>query len=179
MADLKINNFRVRSASVNKQLKEGRYDTEDVSALEQAYILKHAPKVREPRADLKRGNIVVVLEGVYTARKAVFLEQLPKNMAVVFCISSTNTPVFFKIDERYLFKLSASIELPDKINVDADRLHESKHGEAEKIEVESDETEKAAQQVILSAVSKVKFMKSYLSEDFKADHSVEFYSQDY
>jgi len=179
MANLKIDNLRVRSASINKQLKEGRYDTEDISPLEKAYVLKHTPSPREPRTDLKRGNVVVILEGMYTARRAVFLQQLSDNMVVVFCISVGNTPLLFKIDGRYLFKLSASIEVPSNINVDAEKLHESKRGEAERVDVEPEEAEKAANQAILSSISKVKFMRSYLTEDFKIDHSVEFYSQDY
>lgn len=179
MANLKIDNLRVRSASINKQLKEGRYDTEDVSPLEKAYVLRHTPKPREARTDLKRGNVVVVLEGMYTARRAVFLQQLPNSMAVVFCLSASGTPVLFKIDERYLFRLSASVEVPSNINVDAEKLQESKRGEGEKVDVEAEAGEKAVHQAMLSAISKVKFMKSYLTEDFKVDHTVEFYSQDY
>lgn len=179
MANLKINNLAVSAALVSNPVREGRYNTEDISPLEKAYILKHTPKPRVARADLKAGNVVVVLEGAYMGRRAVYIERFAGHTAVLFCITSGGASAFFKIDERYLFKLGTSIELPRNLNLDADSLHESVLGEPEKLDVEAADAEAGASSAILDAISKVKFMRSYLSGDFKADHSVEFYSQEY
>ena len=179
MADLRINNLRGGSASISNQVKEGRYDTEDISALERAYVLRHAPRVREQRTDLQKGNVVVVLEGMHTARRALFLSQLPDNLAVVFAFSRDGSPVIFKIDERYLLRLSVHAGLPDGLRIDAEGLFESRMGEGEGMGVESSEAVNKAAKAIVSAISGVKFMKSYLCEDFKVNNDVEFYSQEY
>ena len=179
MASLKINNLAVSAAIVNNPVREGRYNTEDISPLERAYILRHTPKPRVARADLEAGGIVVVLEGAYMGRRAVYIKRAGEYAAVLFCITSGGASAFFKIDERYLFKLGTSIGLPGNLNLDVEGIHESVPGEPEKLDIEATGAEADASSAILDAISKVKFMRSYLAEDFKVDHSVEFYSQEY
>lgn len=179
MANTSINNLKIRSASITNVVKEGRYNTEDVSKAERDYILKHTPKPRTQRTDLSAGNLVVVLEGAYTGKRVVFLQQLANNLALVSGISSLNGASVFKIDEMYLLKLSTSVELPTKININADNVVESKIGESSRMETEPTGAEKEIEQILLSAVTKTKFMKAYLAEPFKVDTSIEFYSQEY
>lgn len=179
MASQTVNNLRVRSVAINNIVKDGRYDTEDITKAEIAYIKKHTLKPRQRRSDLSRGNLVVVLEGGCAARRAVFLGQADNNMALLFCFVSAGGPAIFKIDERYLLKLSTTVALPSNLPIDAVSVFESKLGEPEWVETESNDGENKACSSILSAISKVKFLKAYLSEDFEVDHSVEFYSQEY
>ncbi|KAI4291423.1 large subunit ribosomal protein L6e [Pancytospora philotis] len=178
MANLKVDNLRAKIAAIDNPVREGRYNTEDISPMERAYVQKHSPKVRTSRKDLASGSVVVVLEGAQMGRRAVFLQQLPEQMAAVFCISASGEPMLFKIDERYLFKLSATVSIPS-VTLDAAALTESKLGESEKMDVEASDAEKAVSKKIVDAISQVKFMRSYLSEDFKVDHDVEFFAHEY
>lgn len=179
MASTKNNNFKVFNPSINNILRADRYNTEDITEAERKYIAKHAPKTRIGRMDLTPGNVVVVLEGAHTGKRVVFIKQLPECIAVVAGVSSINGVSAFRIDERYLLKLSAKVELPSGLDIDADSLPESKAYEAEKIEAEPSDSEKAVEKSLMAAITKVPFLKSYLAEPFKVDHDVEFYSQDY
>lgn len=178
MANLKINNLQAKIVAIQNEVQEGRYNTEDILPIEKAYILKHAAKERSPRTDLQNGNVVVVLEGMHMGRRAIFVQQAPEYMAIVFCISHAGTPMFFKIDERYLLKLSVSVKIPS-LALDASTLIESVRGEGETLELEASDAEKAAASKVVDAISQVKYMKTYLTEDFKIDQDVEFYSQQY
>lgn len=177
MADSRINSARVRSDYVNKTINGDRYDTEDISKMELEYIRRHAPKPRRQRGDLAKGDVVVVLEGAYTARRALLLKQTKDYLAVVFLLSAEGTPVTMKIDERYLLKLNANVNLPFDIKLDESQLHESVRGERECVDTEASDA--SLTRSIMEAITKVDFMKSYLSEDFAVDHAVEFYSQRY
>lgn len=179
MANLRINNLRVRAAAIDNVVKEGRYDTEDITPMELEYVRRHAPRPRATRSDLSRGDLVVVLEGTYAARRGVFLAQAAENKAVVFVLSASGSPAVFKIDERYLFKLSTRVELSADLKVDTDGLFESEVGEGERVDAEGGGAEDYATRFTMDAISKVRFMRSYLSEDFEVDHSKEFYSQKY
>lgn len=179
MANFKINNLKVANPTINKILREDRYDTEDISEAEKNFVLKHKPTPRASRVDLLPGNIVVVLEGAHCGKRVVFIKQLPENKALCSGISSVNGVSLFKIDERFLFKLSATIEVPTKMNVNIDNVYESKMFESEKVEAELSEEEKAFEKELLASVCKTPYMKTYLSELFKVDNSVEFYSQQY
>ena len=179
MANFKINNLKIANPTINKILREDRYDTEDITAEERAFILKHTPVQRVARIDLVPGNIVAVLEGAHTGKRVVFIKQLPENKALCSGISSINGVSLFKIDERFLFKLNSKVEVPSKINVNIDNLYESKMFEGEKVEVELSAEEKSFENELLACVSKVPYMKTYLAESFKVDNSVEFYSQEY
>lgn len=179
MANFKINNLKIANPTINKILREDRYDTEDISEAERTFVLKHAVAPRVSRVDLTPGNIVVVLEGVHTGKRVVFIKQIADNKAVCSGISSINGVSLFKIDERFLFKLSVSVEVPSKSNFNLENLYESKMFESEKIEVELSAEEKTFETELLSLVSKVPYMKSYLAESFKVDNTVEFYSNQY
>jgi large subunit ribosomal protein L6e len=179
MANFKINNLKVANPTINKILREDRYDTEDVTKEEMSFVLKHAPAPRVARIDLIPGNLVVVLEGCYTGKRVVFIKQLPGNLAVCSGISSINGVSLFKIDERFLFKLSSSVEIPSKINLNLDNVFESKIFEGEKVDVELSAEEKSFEELLLTSVCKVPFMKSYLADSFKVNNDVEFYSQKY
>lgn len=179
MANYKINNLRVHNPSINKILREDRYDTEDISEAEQKFVMKHAPKPRVARVDLSPGDIVVVLEGAHTGKRVIFIKQLEDYKALVSGISTINGVSAFKIDERYLFRLSSSIEIPSNLEFNADSVYESKMNESEKLDVELSPAEKALEQSLLASVVKTPYMKSYLAEPFKVDNSVEFYSQKY
>ncbi|KAI5169288.1 hypothetical protein PAEPH01_0594 [Pancytospora epiphaga] len=179
MANLRINNLAIRTALVDNSVPEGRYNTEDVSPMEMAYIRKHTPKKRVARADLSSGDVVAVLEGMYTSRRAVYIKRDEEYGAVLFCITEEGAPSFFKLDERYLFKLGVNVKLPGNLSLDTSSLRYSVIGEPEALEVEATGSEASASSAIMNAVSEVKFMRSYLSEEFKVDHSVEFYSQKY
>lgn len=179
MANFKVNNLKVYSPTISKILREDRYDADDVTAAEMNFVAKHQPKPRIPRMDLTPGDIVVVLEGIHSGKKTIFIKQLPDCKAIVTGISSINGVPAFKIDERYLLKLSAKITIPSNLSYNPETLYESKMNENEKIDSEPAAAETAAEKHLLNSVSKVKYMKSYLSEPFKVDNSCEFYSLDY
>lgn len=178
MVNYKINNLKTFSPSINKILKEGRYDTEDISEKERMFVMKHKPAQRVSRIDLAPGDIAVVLEGTHMSKKVVFIKQLSDFKALVSGISSLNDASLFKIDERYLFKVGSKIEIPN-FNLDIENVYESKPNENEKINAELSSEEKEFEQSLLASVSKIPYMKAYLSEPFKVDHNVEFYSQEY
>lgn len=179
MANFKINNLKIANPTINKILREDRYDTEDVTAAERNFVLKHAVAPRVARVDLTAGNVVAVLEGAHTGKRVVFIKQLPEFKALCSGISSVNGVSLFKIDERFLLKLGATVEVPSKMNVNLENLYESKMFESEKVEVELSAEEKSFETELLASVSKVSFMKSYFAESFKVDNTVEFYSQSY
>lgn len=179
MANTKINNLKTKYCAINKIIREDRYDTEDLSQLEKAYILKHAPVIRKPRTDLCLGNLVVVLEGMYTGRRGIFLSQFTDNLAIVFIFTRSGNPIMFKIDEKFLLKLSSSIEVSFDNNMNTSMLYVSRIGEKEIMVFEENNFDNSTIKNIVEAISKVKFMKSYLIDDFKVDNSTEFYSQKY
>lgn len=179
MVNPKINNLKVYSPSINKILREDRYDADDVTEAEMKFVMKHKTKSRVPRMDLTPGDIVVVLEGIHTGKKVIVLQQQPDFKAVVTGIYSVNGVSAFKIDERFLFKLSSRIELPQGISLDAGALHESKIHEEQKMDVEPSDAEAGLGDLLLEKISKVKYMKAYLAEPFKVDNTCEFYSLDY
>lgn len=179
MASHKTNNLKIRSPSINKILREDRYDTEDISEAEREFVMKHAPKPRMTRVDLSPGDVVVVLEGAHTGKRVIFIKQLEDCKALVSGVSTINGVSAFKIDERYLFKLSPSIELPSGLDFDTDSVHESMINESEKLDVELSPADKASEQSLLDSVVKIPYMRSYLAEPFKVDNSIEFYSQKY
>lgn len=179
MVNYKINQMKSFNPTINKILREDRYNTEDITEEERKFVEKHAAPKRVPRVDLTPGDIVVVLEGAYTGKKVVFIKQLPECMSLVSGISSINGVSAFKIDERYLFKLSAKVDLPSSISIDASNVFESKMNEPEKIDAEPSKQEAELEKSILAVVSKIPYMKAYLAEQFKVDQDVEFYSQQY
>lgn len=177
MVNNKINNLKPYSPSINNILRNDRYNTEDVSELEKKFIEKHAPKARIPRVDLNPGDIVVVLEGINTGKRVVFIKQLNDCKAVVSGVRALNKCSAFIIDERYLLKLDAKISINS--NFDFSNLRESKMFESNILESELSDSEKTLEFELFNAIKAVPFMKSYISEDFKVDNSVEFYSQNY
>lgn len=179
MSSYKTNHLRIRNPAIDKILRTDRYDTEDISEAERKYIMKHTPKPREARTDLLPGDIVVVLEGTHTGKRVVFIKQLEGCKALVSGISTVNGVSAFMIDEKYLFKLSAKIEIPSNIDVNVSSVYESKANEPEKLSVELSPAEKTLEQALLASVARIPYMKSYLAEPFKVDNSVEFYSQKY
>lgn len=178
MVNYKINNLKSFNPSINKILSQDRYDTEDVSEVEKLFVQKQNQPIRTARSDLKAGDIVVVLEGLNTGKRVVFIQQLPGFKALVSGVSTLNGASLFKIDERYLLKLGSKIEVPT-VKVNLDNVYESMPNENEKVEAELSSEEKEFEKQLYSAITKVPYMKSYLAESFKVDHSVEFYSQEY
>merc|ERR1712131_15427 len=83
-----------------------KYHKEDLTAVEKFYLKKQMKESRSTRTDLTAGDIVVVSEGEHTGKKVVFLKQEENNIAVVSGIKSINGVSCFKIDERFLFRLS-------------------------------------------------------------------------
>lgn len=177
MVNSQINQMKTFHPTINKIIKEGRYDTEDVSEAERAYIAKHTPVPRASRIDLVAGDVVAVLEGAQMGKRVVYIRQLPDFKALVSGISSLNGVSLFKIDERYLLKLNSRVEIPE-MRFDVSDVIESVPNEDEKMVVEPSGDEKLFEKQLLTLVSKIPYMKTYLSEPFKVDHSVDFYSCD-
>lgn len=171
------NNIRIRSPAINKIINSDRYSADDVTEAEQKYIERHTPKPRIQREDLQCGDLVVILEGGFMGKKAIFVKQADNFTAIIVGIKSVNGVPLVKIDERYLLKLDVSLPLSNLPDIDESSAVESKIGESERMEEESaaDELENA----ILAAVQKVKFMKAYIAKPFSVDESTDFYSQKY
>jgi large subunit ribosomal protein L6e len=171
----KAKNNLVRVApSINLTIRADRYNTEDISQAEAEYIRKNTPAPRARRTDLKQGDLAVVLEGAFTQKKVVFVKAAENNYAIVSGVESVNGVSMFKIDERYLFKLSSSISLNIADNINSESIPVSKAGDYTPVA-----TVNSSDAAILSAIEKVKFMKSYIAEPFAVNHNVEFYSQEY
>jgi len=174
-----VNNLRPAEIRINNLPDNGRYNTEDISKAEAHYIKVHAKKPRTPRADLIAGCVVVILEGCYASRRAILLKTDHKDAtATLFLIAASGSPVLLRIDEQFLFVCSTTLSLP-KISLDEVSVRLSTVGEAEAVDVEPSGAEKQVVDTIMGAVTKVKFMKAYLTEPFTIDRSVEFYSQKY
>lgn len=174
----KINSLKPYSPSINNILKNDRYNTEDISEAERNFVEKHAKKTRIPRIDLTPGDIVVVLEGINTGKKVVFIKQLTDYKVVVSGVRSLNNCSAFIIDERYLLKLSSNISL-SAINFNHTNLRESKPFESGIMESEPTDSEKSLEAELFKHIKAIPYMKTYISEDFVVDQSVEFYSQNY
>ncbi|KAM0680867.1 60S ribosomal protein L6 [Glugoides intestinalis] len=179
MVNYKINNLKIHNPTINKILREDRYDADDVLEAEKKYIMRHTPPQRAFRVDLKAGDLVVVLEGAYMGKRVVFIKQCPEYKALVSGISSINGVSAFKVDERYLLKLGTSIQIPSTINIDIETVCESKINEAEKVDAEPTTEELELEKHLLASASKIPYMKAYLAEPFKLDENAEFYSQEY
>lgn len=145
--------------------------------IKKLYFEKHNRKPQTPRTDLTVGDMVVVLEGRYAGSKVIFLKQINDNMAIVSGVKEINNIGIFKINERYLFKLSVNI---GNISTDSitDDIYESKLNE------EINEEKKAAvnetiNNMLIASISKVDFLKGYMIEPFQVNREIEFYSQKY
>lgn len=179
MVGYKINKMKIFNPTINKIVNEKRYDTEDVTEMEKKFIQKFKPVPRISRVDLAEGDLVVILEGIHMGKKAVFIKQLPGFKALVSGVSTINGISLFKIDERYLFKLSSKVEVPSISGINIDRLYESKMNEAEKVDADLSNEEANFDKMLLASISKIPYMKSYLAEPFKVSNDVEFYSREY
>ena len=121
--------------------------------------------------------MVVVLEGRYTGSKVIFLKQTNNNMAIVSGVKEINDIGIFKINERYLFKLSVNIGNISTDNI-TDDVYESKLNE--KIDDEKKATiNEAINNMLIASISKIDFLKGYMVEPFQVNREVEFYSQKY
>ncbi|KAI5150781.1 large subunit ribosomal protein L6e [Enteropsectra breve] len=177
MVNRAINNLTVTNAAIAKQISENRYPADDVSTAELAYIAKHSAQPKRVRKDMQKGQVYVVLEGAYMAKKVVFLKQLENNLALVSGSVSHNGVSAFKIDERYLLKLEGvSVKIEGDVNVDESSIYESKINDYERMDIDAIVDEKKIDDVITKAISSEKFMGSYFIKDFTVDHSAEFYS---
>jgi len=176
MVNTKLNRIKTLNPTINKIVKEGRYDADDVTEAERIYVEKHksAPRVRS--LFLERGDLVVVLEGEHMGKKAVVIRQLDDFKAILAGFGSSSS--VFKIDERYLFKLTTRVEIPE-LKVNPNDVHESTADEGEKVEADPSTEEKEVLSRVSEIVSKVPYLRTYLAEPFKVDHSVEFYSLKY
>jgi len=180
MINQAANNFKTRSACINKIIREDRYDTEDITKVEKAYLSKHQPKPRSARTDIVKGDIVVVLEGAHIGRRAVLLERLSGHMALLACIKATGGVTVFKIDERYIYKLrDMTMNLPASLDVDSNSVYESTINDTELMETEPTQSERNVERILNAIFEKTAFLKAYMTEDFKIDTSAEFYSLKY
>lgn len=176
MVNTKLNQIKTLNPAIRKIVKEGRYDADDVTEAERIYVEKHRATPRVRSVVLARGDLVAVLEGAHMGRKGVVVRQLDNFKAIVAVLGPHGS--VFKIDERYLFKLDTRVEIPE-FNLNADDVYESTVDESEKVEADPSTEEKTALSQIGEAVSKVPYLKAYLAEPFKVDHSAEFYSLKY
>lgn len=157
------------------KIKNATNTTND--AIEKLYFEKHNRKSQTPRTDLIVGDMVVVLEGRYTGSKVIFLKQTNNNMAIVSGVKEINDIGIFKINERYLFKLSVNIGNISTDNI-TDDVYESKLNE--KIDDKKKATiNEAINNMLIASISKIDFLKGYMVEPFQVNREVEFYSQKY
>ncbi|RVD93329.1 60s ribosomal L6 [Tubulinosema ratisbonensis] len=148
----------------------GYYPADDMPEYMQILEKRNQPKERKPRSDLVTGMVVIVLEGEFAARRVVFLKQLPGNKALCCGPQPINKVPFFTIDERFLLKTSTILD----ISVNCDKI-ESKDvydcmSEAEITENKTSEMKKVEDE-ILKAISKVKFMRTYLETLFNINEN--------
>lgn len=176
-----VSTTTIRSTTIKNIVeKAARYATDEVTPMEKEYIMKNSSTPRVPRKDLSVGTTVVVLEGVYTGRRGILIKKLENCISVIFVFSKDGTPQLFKIDERYLLKLSLKVSIPKDMSIDADTLYMSTIEDMqERVDVEGSESELMIMSKVLESVSKVEFLKAYLMADFKVDDNIEFYSQKY
>ncbi|KAL6122759.1 hypothetical protein NUSPORA_00015 [Nucleospora cyclopteri] len=151
-----------------------KYETEDLSTIERFILEKQKKKPRSSRKDLNKGDFVVLLEGCYAGKKAVFLEQTNNHKAIISGVKEYNNLGLLQIDERYLFKLNVNV------NLESLRIPQISFEDSDTDILESKPiSDSNIDQTLKAAISKIDFLKAYFLESFKVDHSVEFYSLDY
>lgn len=178
MVNTKFNQIKTLNPTINKIVKEGRYDADDVTEAERLYVERHRATERAKSTVLPAGDIVVVLEGTHTGKKAIVIKQLDNFKVILAAFEASSHASIFKIDERYLLRVESHVDIPD-FNLNAEDVYESMPDEGEKIDAEPSSDEKAVLNRLYEAISKVPYMKTYLAEPFKVDNSTEFYSLKY
>ncbi|KAF7703781.1 60S ribosomal protein L6 [Cucumispora dikerogammari] len=119
---------------------------------------------RVPRTDLEYGNIVVILEGEFVSKRAIFLGS-NKFEAVVIGPRCLNGVPLMKIDEKYLLKTSTVLKLNKMEIKETTFISEKDFSERINFQ-EPSELEVKLEEEILNEIKKIEFMKAYLSTDF-------------
>ncbi|KAM0674100.1 60S ribosomal protein L6 [Gurleya vavrai] len=167
----------IKNLKINLNPKDaGLYPADDLPA----YIddLKKKVKVipRVQRTDLKKGQVVVVLEGKFSSHRVIFLKQLQNCKAVVIGHKNANIPMFI-IDERFL--LATSVNLKIKEEVKEEGLEESFMDDEEDKEFSVTENGKKIADAVENEVKNVKGMKRYLCTPFNVPEGKDFYAMNF
>lgn len=176
----KISTERIRSSAIQNVLANARYETDELLPIEKEYLERNKSPIRNARKDLYPGTFVVVLEGTYMGRRGIYVKRCDDFNAVIFIFTKNGNPTLFRIDERYLFKLTTEVKLPTNLEIDTDSLYFSSIDKKEEmVDMEGSELENNIYKNIIDVIGKVPYLKTYLMSDFEIDRSVEFYSQKY
>lgn len=119
---------------------------------------------RKQRTDLQYGNVVVILEGQFAAKRAIYLGNEGFN-AIVVGPSNLNGVPLMKIDERFLLKTSTILKI-QKVKIEEEIFVSEKSFDVEIKPKEASDLEKSIEAEIMKEVQKEKFMKTYLSSEF-------------
>lgn len=172
----------IKSISVIKE-KTDLYTPDDIPAFVEKEMKKFEIKPESPRTDLVKGQIVVVLEGVFASKRVVYLKHLEGEEATdVLCAgpASVNGVPFFKINQRYLLATSTVLDIKADASIDTNNVFKSMIDEYdEPADIEMTEEEKKLNTKIEEAIKAVKYMKAYLADPFSIDTNKSFYSMKY
>lgn len=147
----------------------GLYPADDLPPHIEKLMKRREKKPQPARNDLVKGNVVVALEGIFAGKRVVFLKQTENNLALCCGPRSINNVPFFLINERYLLKTSTIIEFDANVDISTENIFISeRESKSEFMDVELTKEERKIEEVIVEAVLKVKFMKTYLATNFVA-----------
>ncbi|KAH9410877.1 hypothetical protein HK407_09g14720, partial [Ordospora pajunii] len=157
----------------------GLYMPDDIPAFVEKHKKRTTIKARVARSDLVGGMVVVVLEGVYAAKRVVYLKGLENNLALCVGPRSINGVGLFRIDERYLFATSTVLKIDVDANIDCENVFLAERDVYTLPSAGASSTEEKIDEQVMRAVKEVEYMKTYLSEQFEIDAAKDFYSLKY
>ncbi|KAM0671339.1 60S ribosomal protein L6 [Ordospora colligata] len=152
---------------------------DDIPAFVEKHKKRTAVKPRVSRSDLTSGMIVVVLEGVYAAKRVVYLKSLENNLTLCVGPRSINGVGLFKIDERYLLATSTVLKIDVDAKIDCENVFLAERDVYALPNAGASSTEQKIDEQVMKAVKAVEYMKTYLSEQFEIDATKDFYSLKY
>ncbi|KAI5187067.1 large subunit ribosomal protein L6e [Nematocida homosporus] len=100
----------IRNIRINVQQGD-KYPAEDVPTKVLTWLARNKRHVDPVRKDLIEGQVVVILEGQYIARRAVLVKRLPRNLILVAGVPELNGVPLTVLNQRYVLPVSVFMPL--------------------------------------------------------------------
>lgn len=146
---------------------------------------KHVHKKTKLRKSIKPGSVLVLLSGVYTGMRVIFLKQLPSGLLLVTGPFSVNGIPMRRVDQSYVIATSTVVDVSGvdvskfddsyfkrsdktrKSTTDQEQFMETNApSSGKKLTEEMKSDQKAVDSAIVSVVAKDPMLKQYLRSKF-------------
>eukprot|EP00088_Acartia_fossae_P005615 TRINITY_DN12539_c0_g1_i1.p1 TRINITY_DN12539_c0_g1~~TRINITY_DN12539_c0_g1_i1.p1 ORF type:complete len:257 (-),score=30.40 TRINITY_DN12539_c0_g1_i1:48-818(-) len=141
------------------------------------------PKLKK---GLKPGSVVIILKGIYTGRRAVFLKQCKSGELLLTGPSTVNKVPLTRISQKYVIVTSTTIPM-DGVNVSSiddtyfkvsgrkrsrEVFLQEQKDQAQPVDPAKEKTQSEVDAAVLKNVEKVELMKDYLRHRFIVSKSM-------